>query len=69
MPEFFAEYMPKSKVTELKALCEQCTVKHECLEFALSFEIDRDGIYGGHTPTERAGIRAVRMITAGKKGA
>lgn len=69
MPDFFPEYFTERKVAELRKVCEQCTVRFDCLEFALSFETDRDGFFGGHTPIERAGIRAARVIAAGKRGA
>jgi len=47
-----------------KAICKECPVQFECLEFALRAESGpaggRAGIYGGHTPTERAEIQRRR---------
>lgn len=41
-----------SKVAKAKALCNECSVSNECLEFALNEEIEF-GIFGGTTPEER----------------
>lgn len=42
-----------------------CPVRHQCLEFALSFGRDEDqfGVYGGHTPAQRHRIRRLRETT------
>ena len=50
MDLFFSEL--KSKVAKAKAICDTCPVKAQCLEFALSDEIEF-GIFGGVTPSER----------------
>lgn len=47
---FFSEL--KSKVAKAKAICDTCPVAKECLDFALSEEIEF-GIFGGATPQER----------------
>jgi len=39
-------------INEVKALCESCPVKEDCLDFAVRNDI-KDGIWGGMTPTER----------------
>lgn len=41
-----------------RTICALCTVKAECLEWALTNELDsyRFGIYGGTTPAERSAI-------------
>lgn len=46
-----------------RAVCNECEVRVDCLEFALSFEQDEDrfGMYGGKSPKERAKIRDERM--------
>lgn len=46
------------RTTPARAICALCTVKPECLEYALSNELDsfRFGIYGGTTPAERSAI-------------
>lgn len=47
---FFSEL--KSKVKKAKAICNSCSVKSECLEFALKDKIEF-GIFGGVTADER----------------
>lgn len=42
----------KSKVEKAKTICNSCSVKSECLEFALKDKIEF-GIFGGTTPQER----------------
>ncbi len=64
--DFFAEYLSPSRVRMAKASCAQCTVRHECLNLAMSFDLDRWGIFGGLTPRERA---VLRNTEHGKKGA
>lgn len=43
-----------------KAKCNQCLVREDCLEFALSRN-ERFGIWGGHTTEERDKIAAKRL--------
>lgn len=69
MSEFFDGSMSRSKLEELRSVCAQCTVRHECLELALSFETDRDGVFGGPTPHERAIIRLTRQQNPSRRGA
>jgi hypothetical protein len=38
-----------------KAICVQCPVRRECLEYADQNDI-REGIYGGMTPVERGKV-------------
>lgn len=59
--EFFAQQITKSKKDELVAICQQCTVRSQCLESTMSFVIDNDGIFGGLTPAERKTLRYQRM--------
>lgn len=52
-----------------RRLCARCGVRDECLEYALSTEINptrdyRHGIYGGTTPAEREAIAAARKQAA-----
>lgn len=42
-------------VAEAKSVCAPCTVRVECLEFALEAN-ERRGIWGGYTPQERREI-------------
>jgi len=54
------------QITEAKRVCEECTVKQECLEFAL--ETNQDcGIWGGTSEDERRQIR--RDIAAERRAA
>lgn len=50
------------QVRDAKALCARCTVRAECLEYALSWPktLDAFGIFGGTTPKERRLIRDAR---------
>lgn len=55
-------------VTAAKALCRTCTVREECLQFALETK-QVDGIWGGTTEDERRRLRrawvAARRLRAG----
>jgi hypothetical protein len=62
--EFFAQRMPRAKKQELVAICQKCPVCTPCLELALTFEIDDDGIFGGLDPVERKKLRNERIINA-----
>lgn len=42
-------------------VCERCTVKVECLQYALDRYID-DGLWGGLTPNERKELRRRRRL-------
>ena len=55
--EIAAKQAPKAtakaaKVAKAKAICDTCPVAKECLDFALSEDIEF-GIFGGATPQER----------------
>ena len=50
---FFSEL--KSKVAKAKALCSDCPVKAECLQFAIDNNIEY-GTFGGLTETERKNL-------------
>ena len=45
-----------------------CPVRADCLFFALSFpaELDKDGMFGGMTPPERARIRKGKQVETPK---
>lgn len=53
---FFSEL--KSKVEKAKAFCNACSVKQECLDFALDLNIEY-GTYGGLTESERKALTNV----------
>lgn len=47
------------------ALCRECPVQRECLDFAIKRKMDF-GVWGGRTTEERKAIRAGRMVRAPK---
>ncbi|TDB79714.1 WhiB family transcriptional regulator [Actinomadura sp. KC216] len=60
---FFSESGTRDHITELaKQACTACSVRIECLEWALTFEPwqDRYGVFGGAGPRERAALRRER---------
>jgi len=61
-PELFFESSPEF-VDAAKRICQPCPVRTECLEFAITTHQD-DGVWGGLTEDERAGIRRRRSRTA-----
>jgi WhiB family redox-sensing transcriptional regulator len=46
----------RQRVAEAKSYCDACSVKKQCLEFALEYK-EKHGIYGGATPQERMAMR------------
>ena len=52
------------QISEAKNVCRECTVKKECLDFAIETNQD-SGIWGGTSEEERRDIR--RQIAAIKK--
>lgn len=50
-PEIFYP-ISEEEAEEAKAICEACTVREMCLEYALSNR-ERDGVWGGATERER----------------
>jgi WhiB family redox-sensing transcriptional regulator len=57
---FFAGRGDSRQVRAAKAVCGSCEVRSQCLEANLG---QRDGIWGGLTPGERAALRARRAAT------
>jgi len=47
---FFSQ--SKSKMDRAVAICNSCSVKGECLKFAIDEQVEF-GIFGGKTPQER----------------
>jgi WhiB family transcriptional regulator, redox-sensing transcriptional regulator len=43
------------------AVCEECPVRTDCLDYAVRWRIDH-GVWGGHTEDERRGIRRRRLV-------
>ncbi len=61
--QFFPKFnTPVAKIRKtIATFCDVCSVKAECLEWALSHGKDGDtGIYGGKTGSERTAIRIAR---------
>lgn len=56
------------RIASAKAICETCTVKTECLEFALQIN-EQHGIWGGTTPEERYTIKRRRQRERAKEKA
>lgn len=47
------------QISEAKTVCDECTVRNKCLDFAL--ETNQDwGIWGGKSEDERRDIRRIR---------
>ena len=52
---FFPEnYVDKEPIEIAKAICNDCWLKNQCLEFSMH---ESDGIWGGTTPMERKRLR------------
>jgi hypothetical protein len=58
---FPSEPQGKDFFATARAICNECTVKADCLEYALSFPAVEDiaGMYGGLSPWQRETIRQV----------
>jgi WhiB family redox-sensing transcriptional regulator len=52
MALFFPEKITVEQAVKAKAICAVCPVARQCLEMAFAND-ERDGIWGGMTPTER----------------
>ena len=53
---FFPDPTDLVGVSRAKAICATCPVAAECLTWAIETN-QTEGIWGGHTPKERRGIR------------
>lgn len=49
-PEHFGN---RAAVNQAKLVCQSCTVRGACLEYALDND-EQEGVWGGATPDERA---------------
>ena len=55
---FFPETLQAyHQIAQAKAICNECEIRRECLQEALSYEYT-DGIWGGLTPRERAQLKS-----------
>lgn len=48
-------YVPHTQISEARLICVSCTVRKECLMFAVTNNI-KHGMYGGKAPKDRRGI-------------
>ncbi|MFE9251397.1 WhiB family transcriptional regulator [Streptomyces sp. NPDC007088] len=55
---FFPE--PGSSVREAKRICRSCTIRRDCLEYALRQD-ERYGVWGGLSEKERKRLRVLRQ--------
>jgi WhiB family redox-sensing transcriptional regulator len=53
-PQFFHQH--SYLMLQAKAVCRDCTVVDECLQYALS-HTEQEGVWGGMTPRERQRFR------------
>lgn len=53
----------EEEAVEAKAICDQCSVREACLEYALSNR-EREGVWGGATERERRRIVRQRRRSA-----
>lgn len=54
--DFFPDPADLAAISAAKALCASCPVAGECLTWAIETN-QPEGIWGGHTPTERRSLR------------
>lgn len=52
---FFPEHA--SEISEPKQTCSLCTVRSECLDYALSLPFVVEGVWGGTTERQRRKLR------------
>jgi WhiB family redox-sensing transcriptional regulator len=52
---FFPHEMDEFGIRAAKAICAQCPIRYECLEFAYATD-DQHAILGGTTPRERRAL-------------
>lgn len=55
-PEDDSDEVRKSKTSQAKAICYTCTVKEQCLRYAIEND-EEYGIWGGKTRRERTAIK------------
>lgn len=60
-PDLFFPLLGES-VKEAKAVCKDCQVREECLEFALNSE-EKNGIWGGLSERQRRPLRKQRRMS------
>lgn len=61
---FFGGRGANDQTRQAKAICAECPVRDECLEYALDNE-ERYGVWGGKSEKERCRMRNARRIQSG----
>lgn len=59
---FYPERGDHLHLREAKAVCAGCTVRDECLAYALAPPVEKWGIWGGTSERERRRMRSVLAI-------
>ena len=54
---FFPE---NGKYEQAAQVCAGCAVRTDCLNYAMSFDIDLHGMFGGKTPHQRLRLKGTR---------
>jgi len=67
-PRGEAEEEAAHQVAAAKSVCAGCHVRLHCLTYALAAHVDH-GVWGGLTPSERAGLRRSRRLRRPGRGA
>jgi WhiB family redox-sensing transcriptional regulator len=60
---FYPQSEDDSDAEQAKSVCDQCPVRHDCLEYALGFR-EKEGVWGGATERERRRIIRQRRRAA-----
>jgi WhiB family transcriptional regulator, redox-sensing transcriptional regulator len=60
---FYPDPDAEEEAVPAKAVCDECTVREACLEYALGFR-EKDGVWGGCTERERRRIIRQRRRSA-----
>lgn len=60
---FFPDDTARDQIATAKAICGECHMKSECLEYAIAGRM-KYGIFGGMTPSERENVQMNRWRTA-----
>lgn len=63
--DFFPDPADVGAIGAAKAVCASCPVAGECLTWAIETN-QTEGIWGGHTPTERRRIKRRWLVEIGR---
>jgi hypothetical protein len=59
---------PEGNYEAVRAMCEDCPVRQECLDYAVGFGVELTGMWGGTTPVERRQMRRGSAVAGGVVG-